>query len=216
MPALEYFSQTQQQIMNTLKKTGATSAEHLAKVAQITVSGVRQHLSSLEASGLVMFQDTRQGRGRPKRLYLLTQAAQSLYPRTYSELTNELLDYVAEDNPDLLEQIFVKRRQRRLQSAEQRLAPHHTPEAQLGELAKILDEDGYLCELEVVSKTQYRLIEHNCAILGVALRYGQACQSELEFIRAALPKMQVERVSHMVAGAYTCTYLVTVAAKDLR
>lgn len=156
------------------------------------------------------FNDLRQGRGRPKRQYTLSRAAESLYPRTYSELTNELLDYVGAENPELLEQIFIKRRERRLQQAQGRLAGLPTPRARLGEMAKILDEDGYLCELETVSATQYRLIEHNCAILGVALRYGQACQSELEFIRAALPEMKIERVAHMVAGTHTCTYLVTL------
>jgi DeoR family transcriptional regulator, suf operon transcriptional repressor len=209
MPALEYFSQTQQQMLNSLKKHGAQSAEDLAQVTNISVSGIRQHLASLEASGLVMFQDTRQGRGRPKRRYALTHAAESLYPRTYSELTNELLDYVGEENPELLEQIFVKRRHRRLHDAQRRLAIQPSQSAKLEELCKILDEDGYLCELEAVSATQHRLIEHNCAILGVALRYGQACQSELEFIRLALPEMRVERVAHMVAGAHTCTYLLT-------
>ena len=34
----------------------------------------------------------------------------------------------------------------------------------------------------------YRIIEHNCAIWAVAQRYGQACTSEIDFIRAVLPE----------------------------
>ena len=49
----------------------------------------------------------------------------------------------------------------------------------------------------------YRIVEHNCAIWAVAQRYGQACTSEIDFIRAVLPEADVERVQHMVAGAPT-------------
>jgi DeoR family transcriptional regulator, suf operon transcriptional repressor len=42
----------------------------------------------------------------------------------------------------------------------------------------------------------------------VAERYGQACTSELEFIRTVLEDADVERVQHMVAGARRCAYEV--------
>ena len=44
----------------------------------------------------------------------------------------------------------------------------------------------------------FRIIEHNCAIWAVAQRYGQACTSEIDFIRTVLPGASVERVQHMV------------------
>jgi DeoR family transcriptional regulator, suf operon transcriptional repressor len=59
----------------------------------------------------------------------------------------------------------------------------------------------------------YRVIEHNCAIWAVAQRYGQACTSEIEFIRAVLPAATVERVQHMVAGAPHCAYEVRARAQ---
>jgi DeoR family transcriptional regulator, suf operon transcriptional repressor len=60
-------------------------------------------------------------------------------------------------------------------------------------------------------KDGFRIVEHNCAILGVAVKYGQACTSELEFIRAALPDAAVQRVSHILAGAFSCAYEVRPA-----
>jgi predicted ArsR family transcriptional regulator len=54
----------------------------------------------------------------------------------------------------------------------------------------------------------YRIVEHNCAIWAVAQKYGQACSSEIEFIRAVLPEAHVERVQHMIAGARRCAYEV--------
>ena len=84
----------------------------------------------------------------------------------------------------------------------------------VGALGRILDEDGYLATVEVADDGGYLIIEHNCAILGVARRYGQACSSEIEFIRTVLPDAEVTRVSHIVAGARHCAYLVTPRAAE--
>jgi DeoR family suf operon transcriptional repressor len=134
--------------------------------------------------------------------------ADALYPRTYAELTNELLEYVAADDPALLERIFEQRRHRRLERARARLEGKPLAD-QVAELARILDGDGYLAEFEARPDGTYRLVEHNCAVLEVARRYGQACSSELEFIRQALPDAVVDRVAHLLAGAYVCAYQVT-------
>ncbi len=82
----------------------------------------------------------------------------------------------------------------------------------MAELTRILDEDGYLASSERVAPGVYRIVEHNCAIWAVAQKYGQACTSEIEFIRAVLPGTQVERVQHMVAGARRCAYEITQPA----
>jgi DeoR family suf operon transcriptional repressor len=58
------------------------------------------------------------------------------------------------------------------------------------------------------------VVEHNCAIWAVARRYGQACTSELDFIRAVLPDAHIERVQHMVEGARRCAYEIRASAAD--
>jgi DeoR family suf operon transcriptional repressor len=52
------------------------------------------------------------------------------------------------------------------------------------------------------------IVEHNCAILEVALRYGQACSSEIGFLREVMPDADIDRVSHMASGAHQCAYRV--------
>ena len=42
----------------------------------------------------------------------------------------------------------------------------------------------------------------------VARRYGQACSSEIGFLRESLPEARIERVQHMIAGAHSCAYEV--------
>ena len=45
----------------------------------------------------------------------------------------------------------------------------------------------------------------------MATGYRQACSSELEFIRGALPGARVERVAHLMDGAHVCAYEVRPA-----
>ena len=73
-------------------------------------------------------------------------------------------------------------------------------------LAKILDGEGYLADFDKLGDGSYRMTLHSCAIWGVASQYGQACATELEFLREVLPETQIERVSHKMAGAYVCGY----------
>jgi DeoR family suf operon transcriptional repressor len=74
------------------------------------------------------------------------------------------------------------------------------------ELADVLDDDGYLASCEQLRPGRWRVVEHNCAILDVAERYGAACASELAFLRDALPEADVNRTAHMMAGAHVCAY----------
>jgi DeoR family suf operon transcriptional repressor len=173
----------------------------------MTVSGVRQQLTGLQRDGLVAFEEERTGPGRPRYRYKLTPAADALYPRAYAEITNELLEYVEDADPELLEAIFTRRRQRRIDRARARMEGKAF-EGRVAELARILDEDGYLADWSRTEDGAWLVTEHNCAIFGVAMRYGLACSSEIEFIRAALSDAKIERISHMVAGQHHCSYRI--------
>jgi len=78
----------------------------------------------------------------------------------------------------------------------------------VAQLTAILDEDGYLADVEELDGSGWRITEHNCAILTVATGYRQACSSELGFIRDALPGATVDRVAHLMDGSHVCAYEV--------
>lgn len=200
-------STTRRAILITIKRRGEARAEELAEALAITPSAVRQHLAALQSEGLVSVREERNGPGRPKHWYAIAPQAESMFPKTYGELTVELLDYAADEDGALVDRLFDRRRERRVVSAKARLAGKPF-EARVTELAAILDEDGYLASVERAADGAWRIIEHNCAILEVALRYGQACSSELGFLREVMPDCRIERVSHMTAGAHHCAYEV--------
>jgi DeoR family suf operon transcriptional repressor len=204
-PTLASFPETRRRILIALKKRGEASVEELGHVLGVTPSGVRQHLSKLAAAGFVSLRPKPAGPGRPRHIYRLSSGAEALFPKFYSELTNELLSYVEDEDPEVLERVFERRRRRRVEGAVERLKGKAFAE-KVAELARILDEDGYLADFEAASDGSFRITEHNCAVLGVAKRWGLACSTEIEFIREALPEARVERVAHMMAGAHVCRY----------
>lgn len=206
-PGLANLPAGRRSILVSLKTRGEARAEEVATDVEVTPSAVRQHLTALMRDGLVGCRESRQGPGRPKHHYHLTPRADDLFPRAYPQLANELLAYVGEDDADLLERVFARRRDRRVSDARARLEGKDL-EAKVAELTAILDEDGYLADWAAGVDGSYRIIEHNCAILAIASRYGQPCANELEFIRAVLPEAEVERVSHIQAGQRQCAYAV--------
>ncbi len=196
---------TRRSILLLLKKRGEASAGEMAAALGITVSAIRQHLAGLTGPGLIRRRAQPKGPGRPTLRYSLSTAGEALFPRFYAELTNELLDYVGQEDPVAVERAFARRRQRRIERARARLGTKPFAD-RVAELTAILDEDGYLAEFESLPGGRFMVTEYNCAILGVAERYGLACSTEIEFLRAALPDARVERVAHRMAGAHVCAY----------
>jgi len=205
--ALDTIGASRRSLLLEIKQRGEAGVDVLVAESGLTPSAVRQHLAPLVAEGLVERRAVPDGRGRPRHLYRLTDRGHGLFPTRYGELTTELLDYFSDADPALVDSVFERRRQRRLDGARARLAG--LPLAgKVEELARILDEDGYLATCGAHADGTWHIVEHNCAIFGVARRYGQACSSEIEFLRQALPEADVERVSHMVAGQHQCAYRV--------
>lgn len=194
-------------IVAALKRQGELDAERLAVAVRMTTSGVRQHIAALTRDELVTFRTESAGPGRPRYLYRLTDAGDALFPRRYADLTNELLGYLADEDPEMLRRIFARRAERRLADARLRTDGLSLPD-RVAELARILDEDGYLADWVREDDGGWLIREHNCAVLNVALRFQHACGTELQFLRALLPDATVERVAHRVAGHHACAYRI--------
>lgn len=199
------FSPALRAVLEELKTNGEASADELAEGLGVTVSAVRQSLRPLEEQGVVAHRDERTGPGRPRRHFCLTPAAESLWPKRYGQLTNQLLGFIESSDPDLVARAFDQRGAERVVRARDRLAGR-TFDERVRELATILDEDGYLADATRVSPGFWRVNEHNCAVLDVARRYHHACTSEISFLRQALPDADIERVAHIASGAHSCVY----------
>lgn len=205
-------TEAQRAVLYALRRRGEATVDQLAAALGLTVSAIRQHLAVLATAGLVASSDAPRvegRRGRPIQVHHVTAAAEPLFPKAYGELTNQLLGYL---DAESVTQVFLRRRDDRIGAARERLATRATFAERVAELAAILDEDGYLASFEPDGPDGFRVTEHNCAILSVAREHPHACSSEIDFIRAVLPEATVERTTHMVAGAHSCTYEIRRAS----
>jgi len=212
---LDSLPATRRALLDALKRRGEARVDELADALGITVSAVRQHLAALHGDGWVEHREVRAGPGRPHHLYRLSEQGDQLFPRAYAAMVTDLLAEAEEADPELVARMFARRRARRVERAKQRLAGLDLA-GSVEELTRILDEDGYLAECIALDDGRFRIVEHNCAILAVASRYGAACGTELEFIRAVLPGAKVERVAHLLAGGHVCAYEVSPSKRTPR
>jgi DeoR family suf operon transcriptional repressor len=211
---LDTLPTTRRAILNLLKRQGPLPVTEVARALGLTPAGIRMQLVRLEEDGLLARSESTSGeaagRGRPAHTYMLTSAAESLYPKRYGDLTTELLGYLGGPDGEQVDELFELRRRRRVDGARPRLA-HLSFDEQVAALAAILDEDGYLADAARQPDGSWLITEHNCAILTVAHGFSQACSSELSFIRDALPGATVERVAHLMDGAHVCAYRIAPA-----
>lgn len=208
-------SSAQRHVFVALKRQGEASADELAEALRITPSAVRQHLAALKSAGLVASRQKRGRPGRPADLYHSTDLGEVLFNRPSGDLSVELLGHIEEEDPQLVARIFERRRRRRVEQARDQMAGKSLDE-QVAVLAKILDGEGYLADFDKLADGSYRMTLHSCAIWAVASRYGQACATELEFLRDVLPETEIERVAHKMAGAYVCGYEIRPRAAKPR
>jgi len=195
-------------ILQLLKLKGPLSADEMRQELKITYMGVRQHLTPLEHDGLIRYHTEQRGKGRPTNVYSLTELGDEIFPRTYSQLTNNLLDTLRVlDGEDGIERVFGKRTEWLEAQYKARMVDKGM-EDQVQELAQIRTEEGYMADWEKLDQNIFVLWEHNCAIRQVARHCAQACSYELELFRRVLDNAEVTSEGHIVAGDRACTYQI--------
>ena len=201
-------SPTQRRVLETLKRLGDATADELATALEVSPSAVRQHLGSLRSAGLIEARQDRGNTGRPADRYHATEQTEPLFV-TSDDLSIELLELVGDEDPDLVDRVFDRRRQRLVDDAAAHLAGTSV-EDRVARVTELLDAQGYLCDWEQLADDHFRINLHSCAIWTVASRFRKACASELEYLQGVLPDATVARVTHKTSGAHTCAYDIAV------
>jgi predicted ArsR family transcriptional regulator len=85
-----FFDSTRGRIVTLLRGSKRTVNE-LAAALELTDNAVRAHLLSLERDGLIKQSGIQRGRRKPHFAYELTAEAESLFPKAYDALLNQLI-----------------------------------------------------------------------------------------------------------------------------
>ncbi len=152
-------SGSRRRIMEHLLKTDANAVTLAAQLA-INISAVRNHLDVLELAGLITSRHEHAKRGRPKRIYYLTESGRALFPQQTDRLFALLIEIVnrsfdLKTTKSLIRQIVIDLWQQIL--AEK---PRETLGDRLGTVVEALDAFGFYASLEE-REGRFELIIHN-------------------------------------------------------
>jgi predicted ArsR family transcriptional regulator len=197
-------------VLYALKSAGPQSADALARRLKVTVVAARQQLGRLLDKGLVVFEDRREGVGRPKRLWSLSEAGHAGFPDSHAAMTVDLIQAIgAVFGEEGLDRVIEEREQAMRRLYAERLKPARS----LAERAKLLAEqraeEGYMAEVKRQPDGALMLVENHCPICVAAKACQGFCRSELALFRELLgPGATVEREEHILSGARRCAYRI--------
>jgi len=197
-------------ILYLLKVEGPKTAAEVAKSLKITSMGARQHLQNLTDDGLIMFQDVKQGRGRPARYWKVTKAADTKFSDSHSDLTIQLMTAVEDVFGEQgVGKIIDARQKNALGRYQESIKNCNSLKGKLQRLAEIRTDEGYMANVEKNS-TGYILHENHCPICTAATENKAFCQSELDLFQKILgDQYQVTRLEHILSEERRCSYHVS-------
>jgi predicted ArsR family transcriptional regulator len=199
-----------ERLLHALKAQGPQGSGALARRLGVSAVAVRQGMARLGRDGLVEHEDRREGVGRPRRVWRLTEAGNARFPDSHAALTLELIG-AARDifGPAGLDKL-IERRERGARAAyAARLKGARTLGERVRRLAAVRAEEGYMAESRREGRG-YVLVENHCPVCAAARACQGLCRSELALFRAVLGAgVTVERTEHILAGARRCAYRIS-------
>ena len=203
-----------ERVARSLLDGGPATASELAGRLGHTPTVVRRHLDALVAEGFVQADDQRpfgptpvRGRGRPARVFSLTDAGSHAFDVDYDDLAVSALDYLGRTYGEQAVLAFARQRADTLvERLRVSLAGGQDTAARLVLRADGLAQDGYAATT-VETETGPQLCQHHCPVRHAAARFPQLCEAETEAFEQLLGT-HVLRLATIARGDGVCTTLV--------
>ncbi|WP_018686138.1 helix-turn-helix transcriptional regulator [Actinokineospora enzanensis] len=199
---------TRQGVARLLLERGPVTAVAIAEALGLSPTAVRRHLDALVADGEAYTRDAPRvdgrGRGRPAKLFLLTETGRSRFGHAYDDLAIAALRFLAERGGEQAVRAFAERRVATLvdRHREDVTAPGD-PAGRARALALALTREGYAATTRGVGSGE-QLCQHHCPVAHVAAEFPQLCEVETAMF-ADLLGTHVQRLATIAHGDAACT-----------
>jgi predicted ArsR family transcriptional regulator len=220
---------TRARIARLILENGPVSAAALSTRLGLTPAAVRRHLDGLLAGGMIEARSARRpasrGRGRPAKLFVITDTGRSAFEHAYDDLATSALRFLAEvAGPGAVAE-FARRQVAELERRYRPVMESAGPGAKVQALAEALSADGYAASaigapasgpvppgahgpaLSVLAGGE-QLCQHHCPVAHVAAEFPQLCEAETEAFGRLLGT-PVQRLATIAHGDGICTTHVT-------
>ena len=211
---------TRGQVARLILELGPSTAATLGGRLGLTPAAIRRHLDTLIAEGMIETRTARtygnRGRGRPAKVFVITDAGRSAFEHSYDDLASNALRFIAETmGPESVAE-FARRQ---VADLEHRYAPTLATSTSLAErveaLAEALSADGYAASAGPAPAigagwlgSGAQLCQHHCPVAHVAAEFPQLCEAETEAFGRLLG-VPVQRLATIAHGDGICTTHVT-------
>jgi predicted ArsR family transcriptional regulator len=218
---------TRGQVARLILELGPSTAATLGGRLGLTPAAIRRHLDNLLAEGLIETRTARtygnRGRGRPAKVFVITDAGRSAFEHAYDDLASSALRFLAETaGPEAITE-FARRQ---VSDLERRYAPavaRGELASRVQALAEALSADGYAAsagpapaigvgEGSGFGEGAAQLCQHHCPVAHVAAEFPQLCEAETEAFGRLLGT-PVRRLATIAHGDGICTTHVTSVGK---
>jgi predicted ArsR family transcriptional regulator len=209
MEGVGILQDTRLAVLESIKRArnGATIAA-LAEQHGVSALTIRHHLANLQAEGLVTVEIAREGVGRPKHIYKVTEAAQRFFPNKYHLLVEGLLDQLKASLPPAQVQLIIDGMAASVAAKYNIGKLDGNLTERLQRLVEILGEEGFMAEVRQVNDAVI-LTELNCPYLYVGQRHPEVCRIDKTLMQNVLGQ-EVEQTSCVLHGDTCCTFSVKV------
>lgn len=204
---LDADASTRRRVVQSVLEHGPSTASELAERLGLTAAAIRRHLSALLEQGVLDSREQRvyggRGRGRPAKVFILTDTGRSDFYQAYDDLAIAALHHLVEAAGSDAVRVLA---QKRVQEVEKRFLTLRESEPDLPPnqaLARALSDDGYVASIQPVSSGE-QLCQHHCPVANVAEQFPLLCQVETEVFSKLLGS-HVQRLATIAHGDGVCT-----------
>jgi predicted ArsR family transcriptional regulator len=234
---------TRGQVARLILELGPCTAATIGGRLGLTPAAIRRHLDNLIADGMIETRTARtygnRGRGRPAKVFVITDAGRSAFEHAYDDLATSALRFLERTYGPQAVAEFARQQ---VAETERRYAP---VVAQAGDLrtrvqalADALSADGYAAAAgpapaigtaraagaadggqhagmaaaaNIVGNGE-QICQHHCPVAHVAAEFPQLCEAETEAFGRLLGT-PVRRLATIAHGDGICTTHVTCASR---
>ena len=198
---------TRARVVQFILQNGPSTAADLAGLLDLTPAAVRRHLDHLVEEGTVEAAEQRvygtRGRGRPARVFKLTESGRDGLDHQYDDLAVDALRFLSETQGEDAVVAFARRRVAFIERDYAEVSTARPDLTPAEALAEVLTQGGYAAGVRQIPIGD-QLCQQHCPVAHVATEFPQLCEAETEAIGKVLGR-HVQRLATIAHGDGVCT-----------
>ncbi len=196
---------TRNRVSRSILQHGPSTAGDLAERLGLTPAAVRRHLTVLLESGQMSSREQRvygrRGRGRPAKVFELTDAGRATFFQAYDQLAVTAIRQVELLGGESAIDDFARVVSEPILERFEALRPEYDTPAEA--LVEALTAGGFVASLKPVA-SGVQLCQYHCPVAHVAAEFPQLCEAETQAF-AQLLGSHVQRLATIAHGDGVCT-----------